>query len=155
MREVKFEPIALFFFFAFMDDRKITEASILACSVFDKKKKESLKLSDEVLIVMSTFVVWSKNCLKSNEGNINFSNDGGWIIPTGIDLGPWREFQKLATQEELLVVIWSKILGLQDKHIAKGIGISEGTVRYRLARALRKLGNMVQGTPTKRLSMVQ
>ncbi len=104
---------------------------------------------------MSTFSVWTKNHLKLNRGNPNISTDAGWMIPTDLDLGPWREFQKLATQDELLAVIWSKVLEIQDHDIAQGLGISEGTVRYRLGRALRKLGSMAQGISTKKLNAVK
>ncbi|MNT80198.1 hypothetical protein D3C72_2196280 [compost metagenome] len=71
--------------------------------------------------------------------------ESGWLIPEGVDLGPWREFQKTASEDELLTVIWSKILKLSDHEISEGLGITQGTIRYRLGRALRKLGSMTQG----------
>ena len=51
-------------------------------------------------------------------------------------------FLKEAEDEVVLVVILSKILLFQDKDIAKGMGISIGTVRYRLGYGLRCLGSM-------------
>lgn len=153
MGEAKVRSIALFFFFAFMDDRKIAEASTKALSIFEKKKK-NLKISDDVLLVASTFFVWTKHYVGLERGGLNFSNDNGWVVPNNVDLGAWREFQKLATQEELLVVIWSKILNFSDKDIAQGLGVSVGTIRYRLSKALRKLGGMAQGISTNKLSVV-
>jgi len=66
-------------------------------------------------------------------------------VPEGLDLGPWREFQKSSSEDELLSVIWSKILKIDDDDISEGLGITQGTIRYRLGRALRKLGSMTQG----------
>ena len=155
MGESEVRSIALFFFFAFLDDRRAVEASAHSVSALNNKKKKNPDSTSSVLIVMSTFSIWSKLHLKLNRANPNFSSDAGWIIPTDMDLGPWREFQKLATQDELLSVIWSKVLGFSETDIAQGLGISEGTVRYRLGRALRKLGSMAQGVSTKKLNAVR
>lgn len=155
MGESEVKSIALFFFFAFLDDRRALEASTQAISLCSDKKKKNPQFNNNVLIVMSTFSVWTKHHLKLNRGNPNISTDAGWMMPPDLDLGPWREFQKLATQDELLAVIWSKILEIPEKDIAQGLGISEGTVRYRLGRALRKLGSMAQGVSTKKLNAVK
>lgn len=155
MGESEVKSIALFFFFAFLDDRRALEASTQAISIWTEKKKKNPQFNNNVLIIMSTFFVWTKHHLKLNRGNPNISTDAGWMIPTDLDLGPWREFQKLATQDELLAVIWSKVLEISEKDIAQGLGVSEGTVRYRLGRALRKLGSMAQGVSTKKLNAVK
>lgn len=155
MDEAEVQAIALFFFFAFLDERRALEASTQAISQFAEKKKKHSDLNSHVLLVMTTAALWAKHHHKVHRGNPNISTEGGWMIPGDLDLGPWREFQKLATQDELLAVIWSKVLGLADKDIAQGLGISEGTLRYRLGRALRKLGSMAQGVSTKKLNAVK
>jgi hypothetical protein len=155
MGETEVKSIALFFFFAFLDDRRALEASTQAISICTDKKKKNPQFNSQVLTVMATFAVWTKHHLKLNRGNPNISSEAGWSIPEDLELGPWREFQKQATQDELLAVIWSKILGFSEKDIAQGLGISEGTVRYRLGRALRKLGSMAQGVSTKKLNAVK
>jgi sigma-70-like protein len=155
MGESEIKSITLFFFFAFLDDRRALEASTQAISICSDKKKKNPQFNNNTLIVMSTFAGWAKHHLKLNRGNPNISTDAGWMIPADLDLGPWREFQKLATQDELLAVIWAKVLEIPEKDIAQGLGISEGTVRYRLGRALRKLGSMAQGVSTKKLNAVK
>jgi hypothetical protein len=159
MGEAEAKSIALFFYFAFLDDRRALEASTQAITIFSDKKKRSpkfnIQVNSQVLIVMSTFAVWKKHHLKLNRGHPNISADVGWVIPADLDLGPWREFQKLATQDEFLIVIWSKVLEIPSKDIAEGLGISEGTVRYRLGHALRKLGSMAQGVSSKKLNAVK
>ncbi len=155
MGESETTSIALFFFCAFLDDSRAIEASTQAMTYALDKKKKNPKLSDSVLLVIATFAIWKKHHLKLNRGNPNISADAGWMIPADFDLGPWREFQKLATQDELLAVIWSKVLAISEPDIAEGLGISEGTIRYRLGRALRKLGSMAQGVSTKKLNAVK
>lgn len=155
MGESEIRAIALFFFFAFLDDRRALEASTQALAYATDKKKKNPKISNHVVVVMSTFAIWKKHHLKLNRGNPGFSTDAGWMIPPDLDLGPWREFQKLATQDELLAVIWSKVLEIPATEIAEGLGISEGTIRYRLGRALRKLGSMAQGVSPKKLNAVK
>lgn len=155
MGESETKSIALFFFFAFLDDRRAIEASTQALTLAAAKKKKNPKIPEPVLLVMCTFTIWKKHHLKITRGHTNLSNDAGWLIPSDFDMGPWREFQKLATQDELLTVIWSKVLSISEADIAQGLGISEGTIRYRLGRALRKLGSMAQGVSTKRLNAVK
>ncbi|MGZ3745064.1 MAG: helix-turn-helix transcriptional regulator [Pseudobdellovibrionaceae bacterium] len=155
MGESEVKSIALFFFFAFLDDRRALDASTQALSLYSTKKKKNPQFNNHVLIVTSTFAVWARHHLKLNRGNPNISTDAGWMIPPDLDIGPWREFQKSATQDELLTVIWSKILEIPEGSIAQGLGISEGTVRYRLGRALRKLGAMSQGVSIKKLNAVK
>lgn len=155
MGESEVKSIALFFFFAFLDDRRALEASTQAITLATEKKKKNPQSDNQVLIVTASFSIWKKHHLKLNRGTPNISTEAGWMMPPDLDLGPWREFQKLATQDELLAVIWAKVLGISEKNIAQGLGISEGTVRYRLGRALRKLGSMAQGVSTKKLNAVK
>lgn len=155
MDEAVVQAIALFFFFAFLDERRALEASTQAVSYFAAKKKKNPELSTNTLVVMSTLALWSKHHLKVYRGNPNLFTEGGWAVPTGLDLGPWREFQKKATHDELLIVIWSKVLGISDTDIAFGLGISEGTIRYRLAKALRKLGAMAQNVSIQKPTAVK
>lgn len=155
MGEHEVKSIALFFFFAFLDDRRALEAATQAIAVFSEKQKKKPVPENAVLIVRATYAIWSKHHMKVARGNPNISTESGWALPTDLDLGPWREFQKQSTQDELLVVIWSKILGISEQDIALGLGVSEGTVRYRLGRALRKLGSMAQGVSTRKLNAVK
>ncbi len=90
----------------------------------------------------STFYIWEKTKVKIQRGRPNTSIDSGWLIPPELDLGPWKEFQKNATNDELLVTIWSKILNYSEDIISVGLGLTSGTIRYRCARGFRKLGSM-------------
>ncbi|MNJ93467.1 hypothetical protein D3C87_111490 [compost metagenome] len=146
MTEVDVKSIALFFYFAFLDDKKAIEASAHALAFSREKRKKNPELKNSVILVSATKVVWDKYKARVNRGRPNTSVESGWLVPESIDLGPWREFQKTASEDELLTVIWSKILKIDDLDISEGLGITQGTIRYRLGRALRKLGSMTQGT---------
>jgi hypothetical protein len=63
----------------------------------------------------------------------------------GIELGPWREFRKKAPPEEFLAVVWTEVMALPPGDVAKALGISEGTLKYRLSKALRHLGELSHG----------
>lgn len=145
MTEADLKSIALFFYFAFLDDQKAIEASSQALALSRVRKAKSPHLKNSVLIVVATRAVWDKYKARMSRGRPNTSVESGWIIPEGLDLGPWREFQKSSSEDELLSVIWSKILKIDDDDISEGLGITQGTIRYRLGRALRKLGSMTQG----------
>lgn len=149
MTQVDVKSIALFFYFAFLDDKKAIEASAQALAFSRDKKSKNPNYKDAVILVSATKVIWDKHKSRVNRGRPNTSVESGWLVPEAVDLGPWREFQKNASEDELLTVIWSKILKIDDLDISEGLGITQGTIRYRLGRALRKLGSMIQGTGKK------
>nr|BFD65233.1 hypothetical protein HAGR004_02550 [Bdellovibrio sp. HAGR004] len=145
MTEADVQSIALFFYFALLDDQKAVEASSQALVLCRGRKNRNPELKNSVAIVAATKSVWDKYKVRVSRGRPNTTVESGWLIPESVDLGPWREFQKTASEDELLTVIWSKILKIHDDDISAGLGITEGTIRYRLGRALRKLGSMTQG----------
>ncbi len=144
MSESDVKSVALFFYFAFLDDKKAIEASTQALAICRDKKSSNPNINSDVAIVAATHAIWNKYKLRIVRGRPNSSVESGWLVPSSVDLGPWREFQKNATQDELLAVIWSKILNISEENISVGLGITQGTIRYRLGRALRKLGSMTQ-----------
>ena len=149
MTENHISSIALFFFFALLDDQKAIEASSRALVLGRARSQRNPQLKTSVILVSVTKAVWDQYKLRVARGRPNTSVESGWLIPEGFDLGPWREFQKSASEDELLTVIWSKILGIADEDISEGLGITSGTIRYRLGRALRKLGGMAQGVKAR------
>ena len=76
-------------------------------------------------------------------GVSSFSADSGWLLPHGLQLEPWKEFQKSASSEELFITVVSQILKFPEQTITKVLGLSSGTIRYRLAKTARKIGTSV------------
>lgn len=148
MAEADAKSIALFFYFALLDDNKAIEAASQALALCRDRYQKNPDLKKNVAIVAATKIVWDRYKDRIFRGRPNTSVESGWLLPQGLDLGPWLEFQKMANEDELLAVIWSKILNISDGEISEGLGITQGTIRYRLGRALRKLGGMTQGVNT-------
>lgn len=148
MKEAQIRSVALFFFYTFLDKSLALKATVEAIALYDKRlKKRETHGPTEPLLVYSTYKVWKKYSKKRNikADDFNISAEG-WIIPQGIRLEPWREFVKDADAELYLAVIWSQLLNFTDKDISEGLGITEGSVRYRIGNGLKLLGQMVPPT---------
>ncbi len=149
MSDQDVKSIALFFFYAWLDDQKATRASSEAIEFLRNKFKSKEKLEGPIAVVIATKYIWDKHKHRWSRGKPNYSVDSGWMIPDLLNFSPWKEFQKSSSEEELICLIWSKILKFEDEQIANGLGISIGTVRYRVGRGLRKLGALVQPSGKK------
>jgi hypothetical protein len=87
-------------------------------------------------------VWWNWNKRKRKLGQRALTYEGGWLIPDSVEMGPWQEFQKVADGDEMLAVVWSKILKYSDEQISQGLGVTVGTVRHRTARGIRLLNSL-------------
>lgn len=135
--------IALFFYLTLMDEARAKTCASEAVSLYNSSFTSKTDWSEAAEVVRSTHAVMNKISSRFVRGRPNLSTHAGWNLPAGFDLGPWREFQKNAALDELLVVTWSSVLGISNEDIAKGWGVTSGTVKYRMALGLRKLGAMV------------
>src|ERR1043165_2552066 len=128
MTESDIRALALFFYFALLDDRRAVELAISALGICNEKKKNNPNLKNSVIVVAATSKIWERHHFKFQRGLPNTSIDSGWLLPPETDMGPWREFQKNATHDELVSVIWSRILKYSDDDIAEGLDLTKGTV---------------------------
>jgi DNA-directed RNA polymerase specialized sigma24 family protein len=135
------KAIALFFFFSMLDEKRAIHASAEAFEVCLRKIEKNPEIDKKALLVLATEKIWKQHRRKLIRGRPQYSLDSGWKLPDNLDLGLWKEFQKSAPEEELLALIWSRILGFSDQEVSAGLGVTEGTVRFRVGRALRKLGS--------------
>ena len=140
MIQVDSQSIALFFFFALLDESRAIEATSEAIQNAKNRLSKNIQLKPTVALVAATYFIWEKNSARFMRGRPNYSVNSGWILPSDLDMGAWKEFQKTAQEDEFLAVIWSRILKISDEDISLGLGISIGTLRYRTGRALRRLG---------------
>lgn len=142
IRDAQIRALAVFFYFAFQDERLAELATVK--SVIAIKAKGSGDAADptdvQTAIVATTFKVWNEYKKKIRSTQSSVSQTGGWILPHNVDLGPWQQFRKEAPDEEFLVMIWSTISRFSDEAISRGLGITIGTVRHRVARGLKRLG---------------
>jgi hypothetical protein len=146
MTKEQAKSVALFFYFAFPMDHNIVKIAlntISECRRQYRREKKSGDVDTATIIVFHTFRFWKKY-KKTTAGPIRDQVlEAGWQFPKDLDMGPWKQFRKDADEEELVTLIWSHILGFSDEQIARGLGISVGSVRYRAGNGLRKLGALM------------
>ncbi len=70
--------------------------------------------------------------------------ESGWTLHPDVDIGSWREFLAESDGEVVEAVVFSKILNFKDQPISQGLGITIGTLRYRLGNGIRLLGLVAQ-----------
>lgn len=141
--------IALFFFYSLMDEELAVQASSKAIRYGYKKLKHLNTHNTESELEASALVhlthkFWMKSRDKKMIRPSQKLLEAGWQLADGVELGLWRHFLRESEPEESLILIWSKILKFDDQDIAKGLGVTVGTVRHRSARGLKKLGSMTQ-----------
>lgn len=140
MSDSDVKAIVRFFFFTMLDEKRALVASSEALEICNRRLQKNPKLNPQILIVNATQIVWEQHRKLVQRGRPQYSLESGWRLPEGLDLSPWKEFQKKAPEEELLALVWSKVLNFTDQAISEGLGLTEGTLRFRVGRALRKMG---------------
>ena len=68
----------------------------------------------------------------------------GFLFPQEFDLAGWVSFMSATDFEEVEAVLFSRVLGISDAEISKGLNVTVGTVRYRIGRGLRHLGGFLE-----------
>lgn len=143
MDQASVRNISLFFFLSLLDS-----SMALSLSTKAKKELEQLLEKNDQLSPGAAFVRITNHFLGEKEfkmrGYRAESQLVGFDLPPGLDLKPWRDFRKKASLDEIAMVLWFLVFKISDKDISEAISISAGTVRYRTARAVLRLGKAVQ-----------
>lgn len=131
-------PLSVFFFFALMNEEKAISFTI---SVLDKLKKiASPKLNVQVeLIRLATEIVYNSDL---KQVYITKSINENWILPSGLDIGPWKEFHKKISKEEMISLLWTHVIKFDELNILEALKISKGTHHFRISNALKSLGKI-------------
>ena len=160
MSEDHIKRMTLFFYYLFLEKPITLKASQKAIQMQKKLLAQNQTVQKQVdsyrkpldtplsLMVSTCLSVWKKY-QKQGFHKKKVPSNGFYQVESQtedfscpVDLAPWCDFLKEAEDEVILVMIFSKILLLPDQDIARGMGISIGTVRYRLGSGLRLLGRM-------------
>lgn len=134
---------ATFSFLCLLSDK---QALKITGKIIDRLKKED---GDEeaadfwARFVEVTFRIWEKNI--GGKADIK-QNHKAWKVPQGVSLSEWTLFRKNAYSEEFLAVLWGKVIGIEEAVIARGLGVSAGTISYRLNRGIRFLSQNFEGS---------
>ena len=110
-----------------------------------KKTLRSLKKEDDLMhrIVFHCHRALSGAKHKTKTKHILLSTNPYINMNKSVEVTYWFDFLKEAESETVTPIIFSQILKVNDDDIAKGLNISVGTLRYRLGKALTKLGGIL------------
>lgn len=75
---------------------------------------------------------------------IHSTGEKGFIFPKGFDLSGWINFLNNGDLQEVEAVLLSRILLIPEEEVATALGVSVGTVRYRVGRGLRVMGGYLE-----------
>ncbi len=129
-------PLSLFFFFSLMNETKSIHFTIKTIEKL-KKLKSGSDLNKMMIKIATDY--FSKN--KNTEVYITKNVGEFWILPADLELGPWKEFHKKISKNELISLIWGLVIKVGEDDILDALNVSQGTHRYRIASALKKLGS--------------
>lgn len=138
MSEKDIKKIFLFFYYNFLNvdkavefSRKITFKNTLQSLSFENSSNaiELIKASMRILSKAQERMTLHTHLVKDLRIHhfSDFHND------------IWRDFIRTTPEDEYLALIWLHVIKLDMPTVAKGLNISEGTLRYRVSRALKKL----------------
>lgn len=138
---------ALFFFLLTLDEKATQEATEKALYKF---KLRAPAISENTAPTSSHWETaldcwleeWQfvRKNFRRTQSQVIMSKSLRW--PENLDLGPWKEFQKRAPENELIAVLCIHVIGLPEEMLARSLKISEGSVRYRVGRGLTLLGQL-------------
>jgi hydroxymethylpyrimidine pyrophosphatase-like HAD family hydrolase len=151
MVDTQVHAVAKFFFLTLKDHRVAHEATKRSLLRLQKQQKNQPTQDEDLAnLVYVTYKYWK--LYHKNKSQFSFfhvqpkvveeaiSQENKFYFPKELSISAWNQFIKDSKEDEILLVAWSKILNISDTDIAKGLGLSEGTVRYRVGNGLKKLG---------------
>jgi DNA-directed RNA polymerase specialized sigma24 family protein len=136
------EAVVKYFFFLCLDEQMSFSASLKVMA--DLKASNRLD-DDHRAHWVQTLHKW-KPRLKSMRTRAWAASpaERGFEIPAEVEIASWVTFMNSNESEEVEAVLLSRVLGFSDSEIAQGLGVTEGTVRYRTGRGLRHLGGYIE-----------
>lgn len=142
--------IALFFLFSLMDEKVALEATHKVVAQLKaagaRGQRGPTVEADLIRVLRKTHDHHRKIAHRNRSPGVS---EEAWT--TFAETATWAKFQRDVSENELIAVLLSKILGFKEESIADGLGISIGTVRYRVGKAIRALGHVpMQPTDPKR-----
>ena len=130
--------IALFFYFACMDEKLIRSFTKKTLALLKKEKVREAQVSR---IVFYCHKILSKK--KWDKKYVLMSNNSYVRGDKSVQLTCWFDFLKESDPDIVTAIIFKKILNVSNIDIMKGLNISEGTLRYRLGKGLEKLSEIL------------
>lgn len=149
--EQQIRSVALFFFFSLLDERAALHAADQAVAQLKTRLRgieddpaaevaANVAATAKVMMVEVCAALFSREKKHVTRGKAALTFDSGWSLPDDTELAAWARFHKDASEDDLLALLFSRVIGASDTEIATALRISEGTARYRIGRAVKHLG---------------
>lgn len=135
---------ALFFFLAFLDERLAAEISDRAAANYKVRNNKNLDADSpemRLLTIELCRTYWESNKRRMSRQEIKPNADGIGKFPAKLSLQPWIKFHKQTPDEEILTFLLVEILKFSELEVSEALKISIGTLRHRISRTVRVLGN--------------
>ncbi len=141
---------ALFFLLTLMDEAVAQTASHKAVAQLKSGlAKNEIAPSDEQLVqILNKIYLQTKGQVPRNRA---LERPITWlqVDDAGPSIDAWRKFQRDATEAEVVAVALGKILGIKEDVVAAGIGVSLGTIHYRIGKGVRLLGKAAKSRESR------
>lgn len=140
------EKLALFYYFSFLDEVKAQAATLktlkkIKLDMISKRRDESDFTISEFIAITNAMLERSLKSIKP----ISLAYSSGYIIlPERSNWGPWFELRKSIHEKDFRALLYAKILKFSEEQISTGLELPVGTIRYRIGRALKTLGQICQ-----------
>jgi DNA-directed RNA polymerase specialized sigma24 family protein len=136
------QAVAKFFYFTSLDEQISFAASLKALAELRQNGWLEEKFRPRWIGVLSKW----KPRIRQLRGRQwpGFAQAPGFVRPPDFDLNAWSGFLNSGETSEVEAVLFSKMLNFSDEEIADGLGVTIGTVRYRVGRGLRHLGGYLE-----------
>lgn len=136
------DAVAKYFFFLCFDERLSFSAGLSVLN--DLKVRNRLDIEHRSHWVQALHLMKPKLTRVRPRNWSETPTQQGFILPGDFDLSAWVSYMNAADPDEVEALLFSRILAFSDREIAQGLGVTEGTVRYRVGRGLRHLGGYVE-----------
>lgn len=134
------QKLAQFFFLSTLDEEMAALFSRRAAGEFLRKGRDASEpLSDRTFVQVCYFSLkklWSEG-LSDQAFTVTYQK--GWAFPEPVDLASWAAFRRQADLEEFTAVLFLRVLKIPENSVSQALGVTVGTLRFRLARGLRSL----------------
>lgn len=131
--------IGLFCFYALLDGPLARKCALKAVAKYSQSLQSGQEESSPSKLVKATQSAF-KSMRATPARSVPSLASSGLFIPQSLDLNQWLDLQKSATTEECHSLLWVHCVQIPVADVAKGLGLSPGTIQYRAARALKVLG---------------
>lgn len=136
------ETVAKYFYFLTLNEQLTFAAGI---QVLSDLKSQGLIDKKEAHALVRVLHKWKDRLPKIVARDwAHYPDEAGFELPEGFKVEAWRTFLTSADAVEIEALVLSRILGFTDDAVADGLGVSVGTVRYRVGRGLRHLGGYLE-----------